>query len=60
MTSQTDPHKLKRFAQAQAPIYAQALAEIRAGQKRSHWMMKWISGSTMSMLHRCRLLDRVA
>lgn len=29
---------LERFVTAQEPIYAQALAEIRAGIKRSHWM----------------------
>lgn len=29
---------LQRFVVAQAPIYDQALAEIRAGKKRSHWM----------------------
>ncbi len=33
-----DPPNLSRFEQAQAPIYAQALAELRAGRKRSHWM----------------------
>ena len=29
---------LERFVNVQAPVYAQALAEIRAGQKQSHWM----------------------
>ena len=29
---------LDRFITAQAPIYDQALAELRAGQKQSHWM----------------------
>jgi uncharacterized protein (DUF1810 family) len=29
---------LERFITAQAPVYAQALAELRAGQKQSHWM----------------------
>jgi uncharacterized protein (DUF1810 family) len=32
-----DPHDLDRFVQAQATSYAQALAELRAGRKRSHW-----------------------
>jgi uncharacterized protein (DUF1810 family) len=32
-----DPFALQRFVDAQAPLYAQALAEIRAGRKRSHW-----------------------
>lgn len=29
---------LDRFVEAQQGIYAQALAELRAGAKRSHWM----------------------
>ena len=32
------PHDLNRFVQAQQGDYAQALAEIQAGRKRSHWM----------------------
>ncbi|WP_434775613.1 DUF1810 domain-containing protein [Pseudomonas oryzihabitans] len=31
-------HDLQRFVDAQATTYATALAEIRAGRKRSHWM----------------------
>jgi uncharacterized protein (DUF1810 family) len=33
-----DPHDLQRFVDAQEGDYARALAEIRAGEKRSHWM----------------------
>jgi uncharacterized protein (DUF1810 family) len=33
-----DPFHLDRFLRAQAPVYAQALAELRAGAKRSHWI----------------------
>ena len=29
---------LERFVAAQDPIYPRALAELRAGDKRSHWM----------------------
>lgn len=29
---------LERFAEAQEPVYATALGEIRRGVKRSHWM----------------------
>ena len=29
---------LGRFVSAQAPVYAQALAELRRGRKESHWM----------------------
>jgi uncharacterized protein (DUF1810 family) len=30
--------QLERFVDAQQGIYTQALAELRAGRKRSHWM----------------------
>jgi uncharacterized protein (DUF1810 family) len=33
-----DPHELQRFVDAQASDSDQALAEIKAGRKRSHWM----------------------
>lgn len=33
-----DPFDLNRFVEAQASIYSDALAELRAGRKRSHWM----------------------
>jgi uncharacterized protein (DUF1810 family) len=33
-----DPYDLRRFVQAQAKDYAQALSEIRSGRKRSHWI----------------------
>ena len=33
-----DPYNLSRFVQAQEQTYDQALAELNAGRKRSHWM----------------------
>jgi uncharacterized protein (DUF1810 family) len=33
-----DLHELQRFVDAQQPIYPQVVRELRAGQKRSHWM----------------------
>jgi uncharacterized protein (DUF1810 family) len=33
-----DQYNLERFVEAQAGIYEQARAELRAGRKRSHWM----------------------
>jgi uncharacterized protein (DUF1810 family) len=33
-----DPHDLGRFVDAQAGDYDEALAEIKGGRKRSHWM----------------------
>ena len=44
MISATDPHRTDdpynviRFVQAQQHDYAHALAEIKAGRKRTHWM----------------------
>ena len=34
----TDPHDLDRFVSAQDGVHEQALAELRAGRKTSHWM----------------------
>jgi len=36
--SKNDSHNLARFLVAQAGDYETALGEVRAGQKRSHWM----------------------
>jgi uncharacterized protein (DUF1810 family) len=36
--SSDDPYHLNRFLLAQEGDYEQALAEIRSGQKRTHWM----------------------
>jgi uncharacterized protein (DUF1810 family) len=33
-----DRYDLGRFVEAQAGVYEQACAELRAGRKRSHWM----------------------
>ena len=33
-----DPYNLERFIEAQRDDYETALAEMRAGRKRSHWM----------------------
>jgi uncharacterized protein (DUF1810 family) len=34
----TDPFLLDRFVSAQEPVIAQVTQELRAGQKRTHWM----------------------
>jgi uncharacterized protein (DUF1810 family) len=34
----SDPYDLNRFVEAQARDYAQAISELRAGRKRTHWM----------------------
>ena len=33
-----DPFNLKRFVEAQAPVYEDVVRELTAGEKRSHWM----------------------
>jgi uncharacterized protein (DUF1810 family) len=33
-----DPHNLQRFIDAQEAVYPQVCAELRRGQKTSHWM----------------------
>ena len=33
-----DPFQLDRFVNAQAAVYPQVLAELRAGEKRRHWI----------------------
>jgi uncharacterized protein (DUF1810 family) len=34
----TDAFDLKRFVDAQAPVYPRVLAELQQGEKQSHWM----------------------
>ena len=34
----TDPYDLQRFVEAQEGIFEQALDELKAGSKQSHWM----------------------
>jgi uncharacterized protein (DUF1810 family) len=38
MKSPSDPFDLKRFVDAQAPVYRSVVEELRGGRKRSHWM----------------------
>ena len=33
-----DPYNLQRFVDAQNPVYQQVCAELRQGEKTSHWM----------------------
>lgn len=34
----SDPFQLERFVTAQQPVHDQVMAELAAGQKRTHWM----------------------
>jgi uncharacterized protein (DUF1810 family) len=38
MGTTADPFNLQRFVSAQAGVYEEALAELRGGRKRTHWM----------------------
>jgi uncharacterized protein (DUF1810 family) len=38
MAHVSDPFQLQRFVDAQAPVYADVLRELRAGRKTTHWM----------------------
>ena len=33
-----DPYNLQRFVEAQDPVYADVLAELKVGRKATHWM----------------------
>ena len=37
-TQESDPFNLRRFVDAQGPVYAQVLAELQAGTKETHWI----------------------
>jgi len=38
MRFMSEPHGLKRFVDAQNPVYEQVLVELHNGQKEGHWM----------------------
>lgn len=50
-----DPFNLERFVNAQAAVFEQVLAELRAGEKRTHWIwfifpqMKGLGRSSQSI-----------
>lgn len=50
-----DPDNLERFVEAQQPVYARVLGELRAGHKTSHWMwfvfpqLRGLGGSPMAI-----------
>jgi uncharacterized protein (DUF1810 family) len=53
-----DPYQLSRFVQAQADTYADALGELRAGRKTSHWM--WFVFPQIAGLGRSSMAQRYA
>ncbi len=63
MARADDPHDLARFVQAQEGDYAQALAELKAGRKRSHWIwyilpqLRGLGSSSMAVRYGIASLD---
>jgi uncharacterized protein (DUF1810 family) len=61
-----DPFNLERFVSAQAGVYVQVLAELRAGRKRGHWIwfifpqMKGLGRSTQSEYYGIGSLEEAA
>ena len=59
---QHDPYDLNRFVEAQEATYRHALAELRAGKKRTHWswyifpQIKGLGSSPMSTRYAIRSL----
>jgi len=53
-----DPYNLERFVEAQAGSYDTALAEIRRGAKRRHWM--WFIFPQIAGLGRSEMARRFA
>ena len=51
-----DPYDLERFVAAQEPVFPTALAELRAGRKRTHWM--WFVFPQLRGLGRSALATR--
>ena len=54
----SDPFDLRRFVDAQQHTYDQALAELRAGAKRTHWM--WFVFPQIEGLGRSGMAQRYA
>ena len=59
----SDPLDLDRFVRAQEADYERALAEIRSGRKRSHWMwyvFPQVAGLGMSAMSQCYAINSLA
>jgi uncharacterized protein (DUF1810 family) len=54
----SDPFDLRRFVDAQAHTYDQALTELRSGYKRTHWM--WFVFPQIEGLGRSGMAQRYA
>jgi len=49
----TDPYRLRRFVDAQGPVYDTVLRELQAGRKQTHWM--WFIFPQIAGLGRSRV-----
>jgi uncharacterized protein (DUF1810 family) len=58
MSGPGDPFNLGRFEEAQAGVYARVCEELRAGEKRSHWM--WFIFPQIRGLGRSPMAERFA
>jgi uncharacterized protein (DUF1810 family) len=56
--SPADPFDLNRFVEAQEATFADALSELRAGRKQSHWM--WYVFPQIAGLGRSSMAERYA
>jgi len=52
----SDAYDLRRFVEAQEGVYAEAVEELRAGRKRSHWM--WFVFPQLRGLGRSPMAER--
>jgi uncharacterized protein (DUF1810 family) len=65
-TAVADPFNLERFVGAQAAVYPQVVAELHAGEKRSHWIwfifpqMKGLGHSSQSEYYGIGALEEAA
>jgi uncharacterized protein (DUF1810 family) len=53
-----DRFQLRRFVDAQQPVYEEVLGELRAGRKRSHWM--WFIFPQIAGLGHSAMAERFA
>ena len=53
-----DPFNLRRFVEAQAPIFREVCSELRQGRKRGHWM--WFIFPQIAGLGHSRLASNYA
>jgi uncharacterized protein (DUF1810 family) len=58
MSGRADPYNLRRFEEAQEGVYERVCEELRAGEKRSHWM--WFIFPQIRGLGRSPMAERFA